>query len=593
MDIKKTNQVDRTQFSCTGLALSLVCCLIAVASPASAKSDGQNGNAKDPRAGFSSFDITKPTGATDLQDALSRLARNSRDVIAMIDAGKAALQLQDARAAVGFFARAEQIAPRNGFAKAGLGSAILFEKNPFEALRLFDQAVKLGVPRSYVASDRGLAFDLIGNNQLAQQDYRLALASGKSDELLRRYAVSLGISGKREEAEAALNPLLQKRDPAAWRARAFILAMNGDRRGANVIIDATMPKKLAAAVRPFMRQVPKLSSAQRAAAIHFGHFPSTSKVGVDLPRVQSASGRQYASASATGSDLIPSGRPLGAAPQTKQKKINLTSRAPRRRPGSSSGIGKFRQFSKINSDARLNKRLAKKRKKKTNSSLQSVAVVSQGPAFESVNKVVSGNVGIAQTKNRVTANLTPVTATQLAEVDTSMRGGTQKNFPAQVAPKPVVQTVAATPQTTDTLKKTKVSISDILDSIEISKGEQNQSVVAVDLQKIQPAVDKPKKVKPKVKKPKHPKRYWAQIASGRNIKAMKYDWKRLSKKASSSFKGKSSWTAPLGRTNRLLAGPFKTSKSAQSFVNAIKKKGISAIAWTSPKGQEVKKLKTK
>src|SRR3546814_14639754 len=63
---------------------------------------------------------------------------------------------------------------------------------------------------------------------LFRSDYRLALDQGKSDETARRYALSLGISGQKDAAIAILDPLLREQDRAAWRDRAFILAMNGD-----------------------------------------------------------------------------------------------------------------------------------------------------------------------------------------------------------------------------------------------------------------------------------------------------------------------------------------------------------------------------
>ena len=58
-------------------------------------------------------------------------------------------------------------------------------ENPFEALRLFDNAVKLGVSERSIAADRALAFDLLGNFARAQQDYRLARSASSSSDLAR------------------------------------------------------------------------------------------------------------------------------------------------------------------------------------------------------------------------------------------------------------------------------------------------------------------------------------------------------------------------------------------------------------------------
>ena len=84
----------------------------------------------------------------DLQNALRRIARNSNDSSALADAGLAALAIGDTRAAIGFLARADEIYNRSGRVKAGLGKALLAEKNPFGALRYFDQAVSYGIPGS-------------------------------------------------------------------------------------------------------------------------------------------------------------------------------------------------------------------------------------------------------------------------------------------------------------------------------------------------------------------------------------------------------------------------------------------------------------
>ena len=64
----------------------------------------------------------------------------------------------------------------------------------------------------------------------AQQDYQLARSYGQSDDLTRRYAMSLSMAGKANEADAMLLPLLQRNDPEAWRARSMMLAARGNIR---------------------------------------------------------------------------------------------------------------------------------------------------------------------------------------------------------------------------------------------------------------------------------------------------------------------------------------------------------------------------
>jgi len=219
-------------------------------------------------------DLVRPSGAADLNNNLAKLATNPRDFNALVGAGEAALELDDARAAAGFFARADAIQPNNGRTKAGLGRVMLKMQNPAEALRLFDQATRAGYPEASIQGDRGLARDMTGDQAGAQRDYHAALQRTPDDaELVRRYAASLGISGQVEAADKVLQPLLYKSDRAAWRYNAFILAMNNRQAEAKKVVDQTMPAQLASAINPYMQKMPYLTAAQKAAAVHFGHFP--------------------------------------------------------------------------------------------------------------------------------------------------------------------------------------------------------------------------------------------------------------------------------------------------------------------------------
>ncbi|WBQ14751.1 tetratricopeptide repeat protein [Sphingobium yanoikuyae] len=219
-------------------------------------------------------DLVRPSGAADLNNNLAKLATNPRDFNALVGAGEAALELDDARAAAGFFARADAIQPNNGRTKAGLGRVMLKMQNPAEALRLFDQATRAGYPEATIQGDRGLARDMTGDQAGAQRDYHAALQRSPDDaELVRRYAASLGISGQVDAADKVLQPLLYKSDRAAWRYNAFILAMNNRQAEAKKVVDQTMPAQLASAITPYMQKMPYLTAAQKAAAVHFGHFP--------------------------------------------------------------------------------------------------------------------------------------------------------------------------------------------------------------------------------------------------------------------------------------------------------------------------------
>ncbi|WP_033073725.1 tetratricopeptide repeat protein [Sphingopyxis sp. MWB1] len=209
-----------------------------------------------------------------LSSALARIAANANDPLAQFDAGRASMDLEDHRAALAFLLRAEQLAPRDSRVKAALGSVMVHLENPTRALDYFGEAQLLGAPERSFLADRGLAHDLLGQQQAAQRDYQLAMTLAPSDDLARRYALSLGISGDPTRAVELLTPQLRRQDRGAWRTRAMVLAMNGYDKEAREIVERTMPANLAQSILPFLMQMDRLTPVQMAAAAHFGRFPS-------------------------------------------------------------------------------------------------------------------------------------------------------------------------------------------------------------------------------------------------------------------------------------------------------------------------------
>ena len=220
-----------------------------------------------------------------LNSALTRLAANPRDISALLDAGNAALSLGDTDAALGFFGRADQLSPGDPRVKAALASALVKNEDPFAAIPLFEAAERAGARDGTLAGDRGLAYDLVGDNLSAQRYYRQALAAAPSDEVTRRLALSQAIAGDRKGSEATLSAQLRRNDPGAWRTRAFTLAILGDTEEAVKIANGTMPRDLSEAMIPYLRYMGRLTPAQQAAAANFGHFPRAAQIGRDDPRV--------------------------------------------------------------------------------------------------------------------------------------------------------------------------------------------------------------------------------------------------------------------------------------------------------------------
>ncbi|WP_051103374.1 SPOR domain-containing protein [Sphingomonas sp. PR090111-T3T-6A] len=242
-----------------------------------------------------------------LARALRTLATEPNNLEALTAAGHNALVLGDANAAVGFFGRAQEISPRDGRVKAGLGSALVQLEKPQEALRLFGEASRLGVPETDFAADRGLAYDLTGDSRKAQRDYATALAAHPADATIRRrLALSQGISGDQAAALATLDPLLRARDIAGWRDKTFVLAMTGDAKGASDITHIMMPQQ-ADMLQPFLVRLGTLSAADKAKAVHFGEMPAAGHNYTPTQLANIGAPPTYAGSTATAprSDLAP------------------------------------------------------------------------------------------------------------------------------------------------------------------------------------------------------------------------------------------------------------------------------------------------
>jgi Flp pilus assembly protein TadD len=246
----------RLVFACAGT--------LAIATPALA-ADGQ------PLYGYAQ--------ANGPAEALARhvrtLASSPKDFSALIGAGKAALALGDAQAAAGFFARADEVNPRSPLPQAGMGAVSVANGEPQAAMPYFTRALKLGLAVGQVGCDRGLAYDLLGQQSQAQSDYRAALNGPDADEARRRLALSLAISGDKAGAIQTLAPLSARGDVATGRVRAFVLALTGDASGAMRAADAAMPGSWAS-VSPFLQRLSSLRPDQKAAAVNLGIFPDSS-----------------------------------------------------------------------------------------------------------------------------------------------------------------------------------------------------------------------------------------------------------------------------------------------------------------------------
>ncbi len=216
------------------------------------------------------YGLVPQSDADSLAQQLRMLAADPTNLYALINAARLSLKLGDVDGAAALYSRAEKAAPGNPQVKVGMARLLVQSERPGEALRLFQEAQASGVSEAEFGADRALAYDLIGEQARAQREYRAILRRGPDDETTRRYALSLAISGMKEQALGVLEPLNRRSDRGAWRARAFVLAMTGDRSGADRIATTMMPPGMADGLRPFFDRLRRLGAVDRAFAVHFG-----------------------------------------------------------------------------------------------------------------------------------------------------------------------------------------------------------------------------------------------------------------------------------------------------------------------------------
>lgn len=112
------------------------------------------------------------------------------------------------------------------------------------------------------------------------------------------------------------------------------------------------------------------------------------------------------------------------------------------------------------------------------------------------------------------------------------------------------------------------------------------------------AIDIPREVAPQPEAeaesessaPEHPSRIWVQVATGRDVKALGFDWRRFVRRTDGLLDGFEPHVTPWGQANRLLAGPLDSNDDARDLINALAQKGLETFRYTSPEGKEIQML---
>ena len=525
--------------------------------------------------------IPQKSAGMRLDDALGKLARNPQDVAALIEAGKASLELGDAQASIGFYQRALQLQPGNAVTKAALAGAHVMAEDPFTAIEMFDEAEKAGPIAPEQLANRGLAFDLVGDFQTAQFYYRQSLAGAPSDETLRRLALSQAIARDRKGMDQTLNPLLQKQDKAAWRTRAFGLAIMGQTDEAEDIARQTMPPEMATAITAYLRYMPRLTAAQQAAAGNTGRFPRAAEIGNDDPRLAFYSRSRVQVAAAPT-------KPAATAPAPDKGKG-------RGAKGRENTGGKVAAAAPKPAPVPPPEPLVSR---EVTESPAKLAVVTAPPKPAPTPPPPPPTPSPAAVVAAKPALVGPGFSTAAGPAGQDVSGFNLGKAPSAQPPAPTSTTAPAPAQAAAPQKPRKAaSIDDAFADFEPPSREVEVQAGAVDVRRIKPVAvpaktqaGKPKEPVKETKPaaPSHPSRIWVQIATGRDKSALGFDWRKLARENPAVFKGQKANVTVWGQSNRLLAGPFATTKEASAFLAALKKAGVNgAFVWSSPAGQLV------
>lgn len=534
---------------------------------------------------------------TSLAGALRTLSSEPRNFAALISAGRASLNMGDTQAAAGFYGRAEEAAPQSPVPKIGIGAAMTAMGDARGAMTYFERASALGAPQSLLALDRGLAFDLLGEQSKAQSDYRAAMFGAQADEARRRLALSLAISRDIKGAAAMLEPLLRRRDPGAVRTNAFVLALAGDREGARRTIDAALPGA-GARFEPFFRLLPVLRPDEKAMAVHLGEFPK------DAAQRYASAGRISSSPVLSIGNkseiLVEQPRRTVQVQFTPAKNARVAkvkppkpaptqADAPRRAVREAAVPSTWMAMSRATLDP---SRYASTRRKPEAAAVGTpkkapadpeprpgVAADELMPVVEAPEPLVPVNVGAVLNDDGEPIRTVEASPASRAQADRSPGSQPDPVLIADADPPPPPRPTPKLEIKRPPAPKPKVELA----KLDLPKAAKAKAKAKADAEKVREAA--------KAKAPASP--YFVQLASGAHADRMAGEYKKIRAKKPALFSGKSAQVTRGKDLFRLVIGPFKSKTDSGDFVNQLSKAGIDGFPYTAPDGMTFEKIATK
>jgi len=520
-----------------------------------------------------------PDPATGLLNAaLQRLARDPLSVSALVEAGEASLALNDVDAALGFYNRAQAVAPDNGAVLVGLAQVSVLRGEAASAIQLFDNAEAAGFATDALAATRGLAYDLVGNNARAQMLYQQALSRENDPEVSRRLAVSYAIAGDAAASEEALLPLLQRQDRAAYRSRAFALAILGQQEEAVTIAETMLPPQLASRLEPYLRYMPRLTRSQQAAAVNLGRFPAASQMGRDDPRLAAMGIDAPVPRRGSGPDrrLIPGGEPLGQAappPSAPPAPVVVVAQL---EPSSGTPV--------------IQGELPPVTAAAVPAAPLPAAQPSAAPPPVFQQPITEAPITILWT------DPPPAQAEEIVPSEPASQ--VQPAAQPEPAPQPAFVPQPPPPAPPPPAEVEQIELAEAFAEFAAPGAAlpRSPSAGAVDITRIEitrerpPPPPPPPAPPPPPPPPAHPSRHWVQVATGQDTGAFRFDWRRIRREAGGLLDTREPFQARWGQSNRLLVGPFPNAAAANAFVAQLDGKGVDSFRFTSSAGEEVRAL---
>jgi len=281
----------RNALARTALPMTALLLLAACASSADSGKMGDQPGVSVAEAAMRSGDASL---AMRIDDGI--LAKDPHNVAALINRGDAQTASQQFESAAESYAAALHADTTSVQARIGLARLHLAD-DPHAAETLFLEALQHD-PRNAVAlNDLGIARDLLGHHAEAQAAYRQAIGIDAAMHGAQvNLALSLAMAGRAEDAVPMLRPLADAPN-ASRKVRdnmAAVLAMSGDRSGAQTILAQNLPPE----------------QVDQAIAI----FTAASPTSGTAHRIDAAPIASVAPASSTASVASVSVAPVGIAP---------------------------------------------------------------------------------------------------------------------------------------------------------------------------------------------------------------------------------------------------------------------------------------